>query len=118
MAARGMEACIRCERKIQIGESAVAYFMYCQTVGIKRRQKSKSERLYLCPQCAVVVAMGAKPGNGALNVAAYRMLRGLVGKDPAVTEKAWEELHQVSGPHPQLTEGEILPPEVPQLRSA
>ena len=35
--------------------------------------------------------MGPAP-EGALNVAAWQMIRDIVGADPALTEAAWEDL--------------------------
>ena len=40
--------------------------------------------------------MGPAP-EGALNVAAWKMIRELVGADPALTEAAWESLQNVAG---------------------
>lgn len=37
------------------------------------------------------------PPEGALNVAAWMMIRELVGADPALTEAAWETLRGVVG---------------------
>ena len=37
------------------------------------------------------------PPEGALNVAAWQMIRDLVGADPALTEAAWETLRGVVG---------------------
>ena len=37
------------------------------------------------------------PPEGALNVAAWQMIRDLVGSDPALTEAAWENLSGVVG---------------------
>lgn len=36
--------------------------------------------------------MGPAP-EGALNLAAWQMIRDIVGTDPALTEAAWETLH-------------------------
>lgn len=36
--------------------------------------------------------MGPAP-EGALNLAAWQMIRDIVGADPALTEAAWETLH-------------------------
>lgn len=33
------------------------------------------------------------PPEGALNVAAWHMIRDLVSSDPTITEAAWENLH-------------------------
>jgi hypothetical protein len=38
--------------------------------------------------------MGPAP-EGALNVAAWQMIRDIVGEDPALTEAAWESLHGI-----------------------
>ena len=40
--------------------------------------------------------MGPSP-EGALNIAAWKMIRDLVGADPALTEAAWENLRGVVG---------------------
>lgn len=65
--------------------------MFAQTVGIKPRQKSTAHRISFCPQCSVSLAMGPPP-EGALNVAAWDMIRDLVAADPALNHSAWESL--------------------------
>jgi len=35
------------------------------------------------------------PPEGALNLAAWQMIRDLVGANPALTEAAWESLHGI-----------------------
>jgi hypothetical protein len=35
------------------------------------------------------------PPEGALNIAAWQMIRDIVGADPALTEAAWENLRGV-----------------------
>ena len=37
------------------------------------------------------------PPEGALNLTAWKMIRDLVGADPALTEAAWESLRGVIG---------------------
>jgi hypothetical protein len=37
------------------------------------------------------------PPEGALNIAAWQMIRDVVGADPALTEAAWETLSGVVG---------------------
>jgi len=86
--------CLRCNREL-IGKS-VAVYMFAQTVGIKPRQKSASQRMSFCPQCSVSLAMGLPP-EGALNIAAWDMIRALVGSDPALNEAAWDNLRGVVG---------------------
>jgi hypothetical protein len=49
----------------------------CSDGGVKPRQKSSAERICFCPQCAVSLAMGLPP-EGALNMAAWESLRGVV----------------------------------------
>jgi hypothetical protein len=52
-----------------------------------------------CAQCCVSLAMGPPP-EGALNIAAWQMIRELVGADPALNEAAWENLRGVVGALP------------------
>jgi hypothetical protein len=93
---------LRCRREILAGDKSVAVYMFAQTVGIRPRQKSSAQRICFCPQCAVSLAMGLPP-EGALNMAAWEMIRDLASGDPALNEAAWENLRGVSG---LLGEGE------------
>ena len=88
--------CLRCNREIAPGQKSVAVYMFAQTVGIRPRQKSSAQRICFCPPCSVSLAMGPPP-EGALNVAAWQMLRDIVTSDPSLTEAAWENLQNVSG---------------------
>jgi hypothetical protein len=88
--------CLRCNRALETGHKSVALYMFAQTVGIKPRQKSTAQRISFCPQCAVSLAMGPPP-EGALNVAAWDMIRDLVASDPALNRAAWESLSGVLG---------------------
>lgn len=74
----------------------MALYLFAQTVGIKPRQKSTAHRISFCPQCSVSLAMGPPP-EGALNIAAWDMIRDLVGSDPALNQAAWESLNGISG---------------------
>jgi len=69
--------------------------MFAQTVGVKPRQKSNAQRICFCPQCAVSLAMGMPP-EGALNMAAWEMIRDLVSSEPALNQAAWESLRGVA----------------------
>jgi hypothetical protein len=88
--------CLRCSRLLEAGQKSVALYMFAQTVGIKPRQKSAAHRISFCPQCSVSLAMGPPP-EGALNVAAWDMIRDLVAADPALNRAAWETLSGVLG---------------------
>ncbi len=88
--------CLRCSRELESGQKSVAVYMFAQTVGVRPRQKSAARRICFCPQCSVSLAMGPPP-EGALNVAAWQMIRDLVGADPALTEAAWETLRGIVG---------------------
>jgi len=48
------------------------------------------------------------PPEGALNVAAWNMIRDLVGADPALNKAAWDSLRGVVGLLP-TNESESLP---------
>jgi hypothetical protein len=88
--------CLRCRREIEAGHKSVAVYMFAQTVGVKPRQKSAAQRICFCPQCAVSLAMGLAP-EGALNMAAWDMIRDIVSAEPALNEAAWESLRGVVG---------------------
>jgi hypothetical protein len=83
--------------------------MFAQTVGIRPRQKSASRRICFCPECSVSLAMGPPP-EGALNIAAWQMIRDIVGADPALTEAAWENLRGVVGLLPSAENDASLRP--------
>jgi hypothetical protein len=88
--------CLRCRRQIEMGDKSVAVYMFAQTVGVRPRQKSTAQRICFCPQCAVSLAMGLPP-DGALNMAAWQMIRDLVSAEPSLNEAAWESLRGIVG---------------------
>jgi hypothetical protein len=106
--------CLRCNREIEVGHKSVAVYMFAQTVGIRPRQKSSAQRICFCPQCSVSLAMGPPP-EGALNLAAWNMIRDLVGADPALNQAAWENLRGVVG---LLPSGDPEPITVPRRAAA
>jgi hypothetical protein len=89
-------SCLRCRREIEAGDKSVAVYMFAQTVGVRPRQKSGAQRICFCPQCAVSLAMGLPP-EGALNMAAWQMIRDLVSAEPSLNDAAWESLRGVVG---------------------
>ena len=88
--------CLRCRREIGMGDKSVAVYMFAQTVGVRPRQKSTAQRICFCPQCAVSLAMGMPP-EGALNMAAWDMIRDLVSAEPSLNQAAWESLRGIVG---------------------
>jgi hypothetical protein len=86
-------SCLRCRREIEAGDKSVAVYMFAQTVGVKPRQKSGAQRICFCPQCAVSLAMGMPP-EGALNLAAWDMIRDIVSAEPSLNQAAWESLRR------------------------
>jgi len=88
--------CLRCRREIEPGDKSVAVYMFAQTVGVRPRQKSAASRVCFCPQCAVSLAMGLPP-EGALNMAAWDMIRELVSSEPSLNQAAWEGLRGIIG---------------------
>jgi hypothetical protein len=113
---RSLQVCCssRCLREIQPQEKAVALTCFAQTMGMGKRRSSKSERLYLCPQCAYRVAgVEKEPTKAApFDLAIFKVLLDLVGADPDVAQAGWEQLSERRKQVllPALTEGEIMPP--------
>jgi hypothetical protein len=106
----------RCLRQIDPSESAVEIRCFARTHGMGKRRTSKSESLFLCPQCATrtVTVEKEPPRSAPFDVAIFKILLDLVGADPDVAQEAWKQLQQrrqdvLYGP--SLPEGEILPPE-------
>ena len=105
----------RCLREIQPHEKAVALTCFAQTLGMGTRRTSKSERLFLCPQCAYRVAgVEKEPSKTApFDLAIFKVLLDLVGADGDVALASWEQLQKRRKDilySPALAEGEIIPP--------
>ena len=80
--------------------------MFAQTVGVRPRQKSAAQRINFCPQCSVSLAMGPSP-EGALNIAAWNMIRDLVGAGPGLNQAAWETLRGMMGLLPSAKDEDL-----------
>lgn len=104
----------RCLREIGPTEKAVALTCFAQTLGMGKRRSSKSERLFLCPQCAYRVAgVEKEPSKTApFDLAIFKVLLDLVGAEPDVAQAGWEQLKRRRAELlcPALPEGEVLPP--------
>ncbi len=98
--------CLRCNREFESGDKSVAVYMFAQTVGVKPRQKSAAQRISFCPQCSVSLAMGPSP-EGALNIAAWNMIRDLVGSGTGLNQAAWETLRGMMGLLPSGREDDV-----------
>lgn len=108
--------CLRCNRELETGEKSVAVFLFAQTTGVRPRQKSSARRICFCPQCAVSLAMGPAP-EGALNFAAWQMIRDVVGAQPTLTEAAWENLHTTASEALLPATGTDGPAPIPRANS-
>ena len=113
----------KCLREILPTEKAVALTVFACTLGMGKRRTSKSERLFLCPQCAYRVAgVEKEPSKTApFDLAIFRVLLDLVGADPDVAQAGWEQLQQRRREflyQPALATGEVLPPTRRQLNAA
>jgi len=104
-----------CLREIQPNESAVEIRCFARTHGMGKRRTSKSEQLFLCPQCANRTVSGKEPSKTApFDMAIFKILLDLVGAQPDVAHEAWKQLQEKRQTilyAPALGEGEILPPQ-------
>jgi hypothetical protein len=105
----------KCRREIGPQEKGVAVTLFAQTLGMGKRRTSKSERIFLCPQCCYRVATETMPPKTApVDLAYFKILLDVAGVDPAVAEATFEQLQQKRQDllYPTaLPEGEILPPQ-------
>lgn len=112
----------KCRREIGPLEKGIAVTLFAQTLGMGKRKTSKSERLYLCPQCAFRVASENMPPKTApVDLAYFRILLDLAGDDPAVAQATFEQLQQRREEllyPPALPEPEFLPPEIKRLKAS
>lgn len=106
-----------CRRLIASNEKAVAVSLFAQTVGMGAQRTTKSQRLFLCPQCALRCATGKMPSpHDPVELAFFKIVLDLAGRWRDVTEAAFQQLEgrrmEVLYPElvPQLVEGEVLPP--------
>jgi hypothetical protein len=103
-----------CLREIQPSESAVEIRCFARTHGMGKRRVSKSESLFLCPQCANRTVSGKEPSKTApFDIAIFKILLDLVGNEPDVAHEAWKQLQQRRQKilyTPPLPEPEILAP--------
>lgn len=103
-----------CRKDIQPWEGGVEIMLYARTSGMGKRRTSKSERLFLCPRCAMRTSLGEMPTpNKPVDLAFFKIVLDLVGAQPDVTDATFHQLEDrrklVLYP-PALPPGEILPP--------
>lgn len=110
-----------CRRPIQPEESCVAISCFAQTSGMGKQRTSKSQRYFLCPQCATRITLEKEPPKTApFDQAIFRILLDLVGAVPDVVTATFEQVQQRRQDilYPRaLPEPEIMPP-VKALKSA
>lgn len=105
----------RCLRAIQPWEPAVEVRCFARTHGMGGRRTSKSESMFLCPQCATRTAILEKPPGKTepFHLAIFKILLDLVGEKPDVVEAVYRQVRErrdeILYP-PALPEPEILPP--------
>lgn len=104
----------KCQRPIGPEEKGIAVTLFAQTMGMGKRRSSKSERLYLCPQCAMRIAMENEPARSApVDRAYFRIMLDLGGSGSDVVQAAGEVLEQRRREllyPPALPAQEIIPP--------
>jgi hypothetical protein len=107
----------KCRREILPNESAVAISIFARTVGMGKQRTSKSQRMFLCPQCCTRNATGPSPSpHDPVELAFFKTLLDLIGSGREVMEATYEQLQErrqeiLYPPDlPQLVEGEVLPP--------
>jgi hypothetical protein len=103
-----------CRREILPHEKGTVITMFGETFGMGERQKSKAQRLHLCPKCALRVALDKEPAKTApVDLAFFRILLDLSGQTRNIAEATFEQLHERRREllyPPALPEPEIIPP--------
>lgn len=104
-----------CRRPIDTWEKGIAITMFARTLGMGKQRTSKSERLFVCPQCAMRISLEKEPTKTApVDLAFFHVLLDLAGSELmdvviAAGELLQQRRLQLLYP-PLLPPGEILPP--------
>ena len=87
--------CLRCNRELEAGDK-IGCGLYVRADGrdTTAPEIGGSADMFL-PSVLVSLAMGPPP-EGALDIAAWNMIRDLVGSDPALNHAAWESLRGIT----------------------
>jgi hypothetical protein len=106
----------RCARPIDPSEPAVEVRCFARTHGMGTRRTSKSESMFLCPQCATRTVILEKPPSKTepFHLAIFKILLDLVGEKPDVVEAVYNQVKERRNEllyPPALPEPEILPPQ-------
>lgn len=93
------QACVRCSRQLRVpqtinetGDPACSVFVFCQSIGIRPRVKSKAMRGLFCASCMISVAQNNLTPEGAFNAMIWTELRDLVRQTSAFHEIARMEI--------------------------
>ncbi len=82
-----------CHRPILSNEKAIAVTLLARTVGMGSQRSSKSQLIYLCPQCAFRYATGKTPSpRDPVELAFFKIVLDLAGQWRDVTEAAFQQL--------------------------
>ena len=114
---RDLQICCasNCLREIHPSEPAVEVRCFARTHGMGGRRTSKSESMFLCPQCATRTAILEKPPTKThpFDLAIFKILLDLVGESPDVVEAVYQQVKErreaILYP-PALPEPEVIPP--------
>jgi len=107
-----------CRKEIQPWEKGIAVSLFAQTFGMGKQRTSKSQRLYLCPRCAMRTIIGKVPTETApVDLAFFKIILDLA-PETDVSQALAEQLGQMRQamlypeikPEGELVEGEVMPP--------
>lgn len=96
MANRDRTTCRRCRQEIEVNDRGISVYLFGQTIGVKPRRKSAASSLYICPECIAVMGAGQPPPDwDFFNLAAYEMVRNLLGLDRPETQEAFARFFEL-----------------------
>jgi hypothetical protein len=100
------QPCVRCSRQLRVpqtinetGDAACSVFLFCQSLGIRPRVKSKASRGLFCASCMISVAQNTLTPEGAFNAMIWEQLRDIVRQTGAFHDIARME---IVNPHARL----------------
>jgi len=95
-----IEPCVRCGRALKTaeninesGQPAIIAYTVLRTTGVRPMVRATARRRVMCMPCAISIAFGPAPENGAFNEDVYEGCMELSEKAPHLSEVAHDQKH-------------------------
>lgn len=108
---RSAAPCFRCNRIVEISETALVADIRLRTVGLEDAVRGSQASIYVCVDCTDYIAKGDEPNERTrpLDYLFCQQIKEIVTGDPSFTFLSWLNLRKTQGlPVPTLSEPKVL----------